>query len=80
VCRDNAAAGSFWSRLQTGLYHHLARPARIEAKRAVGAWIEDRYNRLGRYSPIGMLGSVPFEALRPSPHEPPDGRPSGGSP
>ncbi len=61
VCWDNAAAESFWSTLKTEYYdrHHWATKA--EAKQAVGAWIEDRYNRRRRHSSIGMVSPVAFE-------------------
>ena len=61
VCWDNAAAESFWSTLKTEFYdrHHWATKA--AAKQAVGAWIEDRYNRHRRHSAIGMVSPVAFE-------------------
>jgi putative transposase len=61
VCWDNAAAESFWSTLKTEFYdrHHWATKA--EARQAVGAWIEDRYNRRRRHSGIGMVTPVAFE-------------------
>lgn len=61
VCWDNAAAESFWSTLKTEYYdrHHWATKA--EAKQGVGAWIEQRYNRLRRHSSIGMVSPVAFE-------------------
>lgn len=65
VCWDNAAAETFWSTLKTEFYdrHHWATKA--EAKQAVGAWIEDRYNRKRRHSAIGMISPVAFEAAQP---------------
>ncbi len=62
VCWDNAAAETFWSTLKTEFYdrHHWATKA--EARRAVGAWIEERYNRTRRHSSIGMISPVRFEA------------------
>ena len=61
VCWDNAAAESFWSTLKTEFYdrHHWATKA--AANQAVGAWIEDRYNRHRRHSAIGMVSPVAFE-------------------
>lgn len=65
VCWDNAAAETFWSTLKTEYYnrHHWA--TRAQAKRAVGAWIEDRYNRRRRHSSIGMISPVRFEEEHP---------------
>lgn len=62
VCWDNAAAETFWSTLKTEFYdrHHWA--TKTEARRAVGAWIEERYNRTRRHSSIGMISPVRYEA------------------
>jgi transposase InsO family protein len=61
VCWDNACSESFWSTVKTEYYdrHHWATKA--EARQAVGAWIEDRYNRRRRHSAIGMISPVAFE-------------------
>ena len=61
VCWDNAAAESFWSTLKTEFYDRHHWPTKHEAKQAVGAWIEERYNRKRRHSAIGMISPVRFE-------------------
>lgn len=63
VCWDNAAAESFWSTLKTEFYNRRYWPAKTEARLAVGAWIEERYNRRRRHSAIGMISPVRFEEL-----------------
>jgi len=63
VCWDNAAAESFWSTLTTEFYHRRSWPTKAEARLALGAWIEDRYNRQRRHSSIGMISPVRFEEL-----------------
>ena len=63
VCWDNAAAESFWSTLKTEFYHRRSWPTKAEARQAVVAWIEERYNRLRRHSAIGMISPVRFEQL-----------------
>lgn len=45
VCWDNAAAETFWSTLKTEVYDRHDWPTKAQARLAVGAWIEDRYNR-----------------------------------
>jgi putative transposase len=61
VCWDNAAAETFWSTLKAEFYHRRRWPTKAEARLAVGAWIEDRYNRRRRHSAIGMLSPVRYE-------------------
>jgi transposase InsO family protein len=61
VCWDNAAAESFWSTLKTEFYDRHHWTTKHEAKQAVGAWIEERYNRKRRHSAIGMISPVRFE-------------------
>lgn len=41
--------------------YELLQPGREAAKLAVGAWIEDRYNRRRRHSSIGQISPVTFE-------------------
>jgi len=65
VCWDNAAAESFWSTLKTEFYNRRHWPSRAEARLAVGAWIEERYNRTRRHWAIGMISPVRFEQLHP---------------
>jgi putative transposase len=61
VCWDNAAAETFWSTLKTEFYNRHRWHTKAEARLAVGAWIEDRYNRRRRHSSIGMLSPVRYE-------------------
>jgi transposase InsO family protein len=63
VCWDNAAAESFWSTLKTEFYNRRTWPTKHEAKLAVGAWIEERYNRVRRHSSIGMISPIRYEQL-----------------
>ncbi len=63
VCWDNAAAESFWSTLKTEFYNRRQWPTQAEARLAVGAWIEERYNRTRRHSSIGMMSPVRYEQL-----------------
>jgi transposase InsO family protein len=61
ICWDNAMAESFFATLKTEFYYRRVRPTQAGAKLAVGAWIEDRYNRRRRYSSIGQISPVAFE-------------------
>lgn len=61
VCWDNAMAESFFATLKTEFYHRRVWPTKTRAKLAVGAWIEDRYNRRRRHSSIGQISPVQFE-------------------
>ena len=61
VCRDNAMAESFFATLKTEFYYRRVWPTKTRAKLAVGAWIEDRYNRRRRHSSIGQISPVQFE-------------------
>lgn len=61
VCWDNAPAETFWSTLKTEFYDRRHWHTKREARLAVGAWIEDRYNRKRRHSSIGMLSPVRYE-------------------
>lgn len=61
VCWDNAAAESFWSTLKTEFYNRHTWPTKTAARQAVGAWIEDCYNRRRRHSSIGNISPVQFE-------------------
>ena len=63
VCWDNAAAESFWSTLKTEFYNRRRWTTKHEARRGVGAWIEERYNRTRRHSSIGMISPVRYEQL-----------------
>jgi putative transposase len=61
VCWDNAMAESFFATLKTEFYYRRVWPTKTQAKLAVGAWIEDRYNRRRRHSSIGQISPVAFE-------------------
>jgi transposase InsO family protein len=61
VCWDNAMAESFFATLKTEFYYRRIWPTQAGAKLAVGAWIEDRYNRRRRHSSIGQISPVTFE-------------------
>ncbi len=61
ICWDNAMAESFFATLKTEFYYRRVWPTRAGAKQAVGAWIEDRYNRRRRHSSIGQISPVTFE-------------------
>src|SRR4029077_8541892 len=61
VCWDNAMAESFFATLKTELYSRPVWPTKAAASPAVGAWIEDRYNRRRRHSAIGQISPVRFE-------------------
>lgn len=61
ICWDNAMAESFFATLKTEFYYRRVWPTQAGAKQAVGAWIEDRYNRRRRHSSIGQISPVAFE-------------------
>jgi putative transposase len=61
ICWDNAMAESFFATLKTEFYYRRVWPTRAAAKQAVGAWIEDTYNRRRRHSSIGQISPVTFE-------------------
>ena len=61
VCWDNAMAESFFATLKTEFYYRRAWPTLTGARIAVGAWIEDRYNRRRRHSALGQISPVQFE-------------------
>lgn len=61
VCWDNAMAESFFATLKTEFYYRRIWPTKTAARLAVGAWIEDRYNRRRRHSSIGQISPVAFE-------------------
>jgi len=61
ICWDNAMAESFFATLKTEFYYRRIWPTKNRAKREVGAWIEDRYNRRRRHSSIGQISPVAFE-------------------
>ena len=61
ICWDNAMAESFFATLKTEFYYRRVWPTKAGAQQAVGAWIEDRYNRRRRHSSIGQISPVTFE-------------------
>jgi putative transposase len=61
ICWDNAMAESFFATLKTEFYYRRIWPTKAGAKLAVGAWIEERYNRRRRHSSIGQVSPVTFE-------------------
>ena len=61
ICWDNAMAESFFAPLKTEFYYRRVWPTQTSAKLAVGAWIEDRYNRRRRHSAIGQVSPVTYE-------------------
>lgn len=61
ICWDNAMAESFFATLKTEFYYRRVWPTKTAASQAVGAWIEDRYNRRRRHSSIGQVSPVAFE-------------------
>jgi putative transposase len=61
ICWDNAMAESFFATLKTEFYYRRVWPTKAGAKLAVGAWIEERYNRRRRHSSIGQISPVTFE-------------------
>jgi putative transposase len=61
VCWDNAMAESFFATLKTEFYYRRVWPTKAGASGAVGAWIEDRYNRRRRHSSLGQISPVAFE-------------------
>ena len=61
VCWDNAMAESFCATLKTAFYYRRVCPTRARGKLAVGAWIEERYNRQRQHASLGQLSPVAFE-------------------
>jgi putative transposase len=61
ICWDNAMAESFFATLKTEFYYRRVWPTKTRARLAVGAWIEDRYNRRRRHSALGQISPVHFE-------------------
>jgi putative transposase len=54
-------AESFFGTLKTEFSYRRIWPTKTRARLAVGAWIEDRYNRRRRHSAIGQISPVTFE-------------------
>jgi len=61
ICWDNAMAESFSATFKTEFFYRRVWPTKSGASQAVGAWIEDRYNRRRRHSAIGQISPVAFE-------------------
>ncbi len=66
ICWDNAMAESFFATLKTEFYYGRVWPTKARSKLAVGAWIEDCYNRRRRHSSIGQISPVAFEMQYPN--------------
>ena len=69
ICCDNAMAESFFATLTTEFYSRRVWPTRAGAKLAVGAWIEDRYNRRHQHSSLGDLTPAEYAASWTSNHQ-----------
>ena len=54
-------AESFFATLKTEFYYRRTWATKARARLAVGAWIEDRYNRRRRHSALGQVSPVQFE-------------------
>lgn len=52
---------TIFAALKTEFYDRRVWPTPHRAKIEVGAWIEDRYNRLRRHASIGQISPVAFE-------------------
>jgi putative transposase len=61
VCRDNAAAESFFATLKNEMYHRDRFDTRARARFAVAQYIEVFYNRQRLHSSLGYRS--PAEAL-----------------
>ena len=61
ICWDNSMAESFFATLKTEFYYRRVWSTKKAARIAVGAWIEDRYNRRRRHASIGQITPVAFE-------------------
>ena len=61
ICWDNAMAESFSATLKIEFHYRRVWHTKSRARLAVGAWIEDRYNRRRRHSSIGQTSPVQFE-------------------
>lgn len=61
ICWDNAMAESFWAKLKTEFYDRRTWPTRLEARHAIGTWIEHWYNRQRLHSAIGYQPPVEYE-------------------
>jgi putative transposase len=64
VCWDNAAAESFWSRMQVELLDRQRWKTRIELANAIFDYLEIWHNRRRRHSQLGMLTPIAFERNR----------------
>ncbi len=54
-------AESFFATFKTEFFYRRVWPTKSGASQAVGAWIEDRYNRRRRHSSISQISPVAFE-------------------
>lgn len=74
--QERSMAESFFATLKTKFYYRRvwATKARAGAHQAVGAWIEDRYNRRRRHSSIGQISPATGRSLRDATLPPDRGR------
>jgi putative transposase len=61
ICWDNAMAESFFATLKTEFYYRRVWATKQHARTAVGAWIENCYNRRRRHTCLGHVAPVTFE-------------------
>ena len=54
-------AESLFATLKTEFYYRRVWPTRKRARIAIGAWIEDRYNRRRQHASLGRVSPINFE-------------------
>jgi putative transposase len=62
-CWDNAMAESFWATIKAEFIDRCDFRTKDRARKAIGEWIEDFYNRQRRHSQIGYVAPVEYEIL-----------------
>ncbi len=65
-CHDNAVAESFFSNLKNELTHHVTYQTRLEARQAIGEYIELYYNRQRLHQTLGYRTPAETEARHQS--------------